>query len=104
MGGVAFCLFLYGAVYTGFPLLFFGIYKLNRWLKDNNENKVIEYFNGIKEELEKNKKKFIEKIKIKKEEFIEKLNKTNEITSDEIRNLNKANYSSKFQNFIQEFK
>jgi len=104
VGGVAFILFTYGAVYTGFPLIIFGIIKLKRWLEDNNENKVIEYFEVIIKELKKNKKQFIEKIKIKKEEFIEKLNKTNEITSDEIRNLNKANYSFNFQNFIQEFK
>ena len=104
VGGVVFILCTYGAIYTGIPLIVFGVIKFKEWLQDTNENKVKEYFDRVIKELKKNKKEFIEKIKIKKEEFIEKLQKTNEITSDEIKNLNKANYPSNFQNFIQEFK
>ena len=104
VGGVVFILCTYGVIYTGVPLIVFGVIKFKEWLQDTNENKVKEYFDRVISELKKNKKEFIEKINIKKEEFIEKLKKTNEITSDEIKNLNKANYPSNFQNFIQEFK
>ena len=103
LGLTALLLRVYAVFFGSIPLIIFSVFKFKEWLEDTNENKVKKYFDGIISELKKNKEEFIEKIKIKKEEFIEKLNKTNEINSDEIINLNKAKYPSNFQNFIQEF-
>lgn len=103
-GGAVYALSIIGGFYAIIPFIAFGVTKYINWINDTNEFKVKDYFKRIKKEFEKIIKEFIKSIETKKNEFIEKLEKTNEISSEEIKALKEAKYLENFQNLIEELK
>ena len=89
-----------GAIFAGIPAIF----SVYTYLTDTNTKKIEVYFDEVIKELEKKKQCFVKTIEIKKYEFIEKLEKSNKITSKEIKLLKEYDYERRLKNFMKIFK
>ena len=74
------------------------------WLRDNNTQKVKDYFEKVTKELDDKVENFKKSIKEKKDEFIKKLGQKNEIASKEIIALKISNYTLNFEEIKKLFK
>ena len=74
------------------------------WLRDNNTQKVKDYFEKVTKELDDKVENFKKSIKEKKDEFIKKLGQKNEIASKEIIALKISNYPLNFEEIKKLFK
>ena len=94
----------FGVAFGGMFLIEIVSFSAYFWLKDNNTQKVKDYFGQVTKELDNKVKNFKKAIEEKKNEFIKKLEQKNEIASKEIIALKISNYSLNFEEFKKLFK
>ena len=85
---------------TALPVVGIIIYERNK----SNKEKIGDYFEEIKKNMNKIKKEYIKRIEEKKNYFISKLENTNNISEKEIEFLKNNDFKEKFEKFLSKLK